>query len=256
MAALIQVLYLPTTYQLAASADSTFPGSLIIERVLLVATHIFLFAAAFALIVAGLGEWMGLGSLAYYLMSGAGIGFLGFVAQYSSEVAQQPTIFNNLAVSAYLTSGFFAGLVYWLVAGRFARNARSDDVLGGDPTIGVPPPKSWKTRPKIVVEENPGRQKASGQRPSDQKQSDTDAKANKKPSLSDVLRDNAEASMEIKPAAAKPDAKPVAAAPSVPGGPASSANTASSPSTSVPSTKPAAPPATAPATVSDAQKKT
>jgi hypothetical protein len=219
-AALIQVLYLPTTYQLATSADNVFPGSLVVERVLLVATHALIFASAFALIVAGIGEWMGLSSLPYYLISGVVIALLGFTAQYSSEVASQPTIFNNYAMNAYLTSGFFAGLVYWLVSGRYARNAARDESLGDSQTSGVPAPKSWKSRPKIVVEDNPGRQKVSRE-----PRGDADAKDEKKTSLSKLLKEAQEADTEIKPAAKA--GTPSSASPA----------TAASSTTSVPSTK-------------------
>jgi hypothetical protein len=223
-AALIQVLYLPTTYQLATSADNLFPGSLVLERVLLVATHALIFASAFALIVAGIGEWMGLSSLPYYLISGVVIALLGFTAQYSSEVASQPTIFNNYAMNAYLTSGFFAGLVYWLVSGRYARNEAREESLGDSQTSGVPAPKSWKSRPKIVVEDNPGRPKANREQ-----RGEGDGKDEKKPTLSKLLKEAQEADTEIKPAFKA-------------GSSSSSSPSAATPSTtSVPSTKGPAP---------------
>ena len=230
-AALIQVLYLPTTYQLAASADNTFPGSQVVERILLVATHIAIFSAAFALIMAGLSAWTGRGSLPYYLTSGTVIGLLGFVAQYASEVASQPTIFNNSAVTAYLTSGFFAGLAYWLVAGDAGENTADDFRLGERATIGVPPPRSWKNRPKIVVDESQGVAEGA-------------VRPKKKPSLSDVLRGN-EVQTEIKPAVPKSDNKTVVVpAPAKPT-PASGTSAPAATSTSVPLTKSSSNPAAA-----------
>jgi hypothetical protein len=154
-AGLVQALFLPTTYDLVTSPDGAFAGSQALDRVLLIATHSAIFASAFALIAVAIGEWMGVRSLPYYLFAGATIALLGFAAQFSSEVPGQPTFFNNHALKALLTAGFFAGLVYWLVAGRgspaHAYVSPSDDVE----TTGVPAPKSWKNRPRIIVEEQP-----------------------------------------------------------------------------------------------------
>ena len=144
---------------------------------------------------------MGIRALPYYLIAGTVIAMLGFTAQYSSEVPGQPTIFNNYALAAYLTSGFLGGLAYWLTAGRGGRDASGEVLAGDGSTLGVPPPKSWKTRPRILVEDNPGSaaQKAAAT-----------GKGTKKPSLSALLAEkddassnaSANASVEVK----RPDA--------------------------------------------------
>ncbi len=95
-----------------------------IDLALLAATHIAIFSSIFVLITAALGEWFSLRTLSFYLLAGVTIALLGFAAQYTSEVAGQPTIFNNYAVKAFLTVGFFGGFVYWLAAGQFAGRAR------------------------------------------------------------------------------------------------------------------------------------
>ena len=158
VAGLVQVLYLSSTYGLASSPDSTFPGSLVIERVLLVATHSAIFAAAFALIATGVAEWMGYRSLPYYLIAGAVIAMLGFIAQFSSEQGG-PTILNNYALQAYVTSGFFAGLAYWLMSGHRAGGKASDhddEYAGvGDATNVLHRTTSWKKRPRITVDPSP-----------------------------------------------------------------------------------------------------
>jgi hypothetical protein len=230
-AGLIQALYLPTTYDLVTSPDGVFTGSRALERVVLVATHSAIFASAFALIAVAIDEWMGIRSLPYYLFAGATIALLGFAAQFSSEVPGQPTFFNNTALKALLTAGFFAGLVYWLVAGRgspaHAYASPSRDVE----TTGVPAPKSWKNRPRIIVEESP--RGAPG-----------DAKPAKRSTLAERLAEPAkpDAKVEAKPEAKaapekSPPEMPVAEAIPAPA-PEGPAKPAPSPATtSVPATK-------------------
>jgi hypothetical protein len=74
----------------------------------------------FTLIVATIGEIFSIRSPAFYLIGGVIIALLGFAAQYASESPGQPTILNNYALKAFLTTGFFGGFVYWVAAGQFA----------------------------------------------------------------------------------------------------------------------------------------
>ena len=82
--------------------------------------------------------------MAYYLFAGTVIALLGFRrAIFAAKSPGQPTILNNYALKAYLTSGFFAGFVYWMVlAAGLARVAqdRGPSRAGDGATIGVPPP--------------------------------------------------------------------------------------------------------------------
>lgn len=79
-----------------------------------------IFAAPFALIAVALGEWRSQRNWIYYALSGIAIALIGFLSLYSNEVQGQPTIVNNYALSAFLTSGFVGGLAYWILSGRFA----------------------------------------------------------------------------------------------------------------------------------------
>lgn len=126
VAALVQVLYVSTPIELAAvpAADAATRASGTLVLALKTATHFAIFAVAFVLIAAGLAEWLSLRSPGYWLMIGAGIGLLGFLAQVSSEVPGQPTILNNYALQSFLTAGFFGGLTYWLIAGARAGASR------------------------------------------------------------------------------------------------------------------------------------
>jgi hypothetical protein len=124
-----EVLAQPVS-RLSSTAGATF------ELALLAATHIAIFAFLFALIMAGLGELFSLRGLPFYLSAGVIIAALGFVAQYSSEIPGEPTIFNNYALKTFLTTGFFAGFVYWLAAGQFA--GRAPAVVAAGPASSLP----------------------------------------------------------------------------------------------------------------------
>jgi hypothetical protein len=105
--------------------------------VLLAATHTALFSAPFAVIGAVVGEWQAIRGWAYYGLAGLAIAIAGFIAQYSSEAAGQPTIVNSYALAAFLTSGVVGGLIYWLLSGRYAGNLMySDDPTGTPPETG------------------------------------------------------------------------------------------------------------------------
>lgn len=156
VAGLVQVCFVMTPVQLLSS-----PADVFVERLgqfgllsLLAATHSAIFAAAFALIATGVGEWAGLRNLAYYLIAGTAIALLGFVAQFYSEAGNQPTIFNNYALKAYITAGFFSGLAYWLVAGR---SAGTGEPIGEDAEEGrvAATANTWRGRPRIIVEPSP-----------------------------------------------------------------------------------------------------
>jgi hypothetical protein len=143
-AALVQVLYVSTPVQLAAASTSDFQAQAgnTLSLVLKAATHFAIFSLPFALIAAGIAEWLGARSLAYWLTIGVGIALLGFFAQYSSEVPGQLTIMNNYALQSFLTAGFFGGLVYWLVAGGRTASPMDQEETGS-------------IRPRIKVEEEP-----------------------------------------------------------------------------------------------------
>lgn len=142
------MLFVDTPRQFAALPASDMAGhaGTALELTFLTATHFAIFSSAFALIAAGIAEWLGLRSPAYWLAAGTGIALLGFTAQYASEVAGQPSIFNNYALQAYLTAGFFGGLVYWLIAGVHAGEGHVQPQAA---TAGETP------RPRIIVEKEP-----------------------------------------------------------------------------------------------------
>ena len=152
----VTVLFVYPPAELAALPANVFSqrASQAGTLALLAATHSALFGAAFAFIAAVIGEWLSIRSFVYYLFAGTVIGLLGFLTQYSSEIGGQPTILNNYALKAFLTAGFFGGLVYWLAAGQFAG---SDEGAAAGPEADKGPGlfgKGW-VRPKIIVADSP-----------------------------------------------------------------------------------------------------
>jgi hypothetical protein len=127
-AGLVTMLFVNTPSEVLAQPVSRLPRTAgeTFELALLTATHVAIFAVIFALIVAGLGELFSLRGLPFYLSGGVVIALLGFVAQYSSEVPGEPTILNNYALKTFLTTGLFAGFVYWLASGQFAGRAPAE----------------------------------------------------------------------------------------------------------------------------------
>ncbi|MFN0219813.1 MAG: hypothetical protein ACKVP4_13480 [Hyphomicrobium sp.] len=145
-AGLTTVLFVITPNDLMAAPSPEKTTQAIIWG-LLAATHSAIFAAAFALIATGVAEWLGLRGLVYYLLAGTGIALLGFYAQYASEVAGQPTIYNGYAATAFIAAGLVAGFVYWLSAGRYA---------GGPSGVEQRPgPLATDALPKLVADARP-----------------------------------------------------------------------------------------------------
>jgi hypothetical protein len=110
------------------------------------ATHSAVFAAPFALIGAAIGEWRNLTSWTYYALVGVLIAVIGFLVQYWSEGGGQLSILNSYALRAFLLTGLIAGLVYWLVSGRFAGSFNGTvpltEISPPPPPRPAPPPPS------------------------------------------------------------------------------------------------------------------
>ena len=100
-------------------------------------THSAVFAAPFALIGAGFGEWQRIGSWLYYVLVGIAIAGVGFLAQFWTEATGEASIVNSYAVTAFIVTGFVAGIVYWLFSGRYA--ARPDGQQASTPDVIAPP---------------------------------------------------------------------------------------------------------------------
>lgn len=94
----------------------------------------FVFAAPLVLLIGIFCEALRVRSFAFYILAGVFVALAGFAALFSSEGPTDPTLANSYAIATYLTTGFVCGLVYWLVAGRFAggRLKANDDAVVGE----------------------------------------------------------------------------------------------------------------------------
>ena len=126
--ALVLVAFVCTPTELASAE----PGRFSMAGFQLVASsvQVIIFAAPLAIVATAIAEWRGVHDWIFYAMVAILIAGVGFLAQYVSELQGAPTIVNNYAFTAFMTGGFVAGMVYWLIAGRSAaerlRAAESD----------------------------------------------------------------------------------------------------------------------------------
>ena len=137
-AGLCMVLFVDTPLELATehAGDRMAEVGLL---ALAAATHSAIFAAPFALIGAGFGEWQRIGSWLYYALVGIAIAAVGFLTQFWTEAEGEASIVNSYAATAFIVTGFVAGLVYWLVSGRSASGYGGQRISSGEI---IPPPRS------------------------------------------------------------------------------------------------------------------
>jgi drug/metabolite transporter (DMT)-like permease len=126
--AMVLFVYTPLELATELAGERASEASLL---ALAAGTHAAVFAAPFALIGAGFGEWQRIGSWLYYVLVGVAIACVGFLAQFWTETAGEASIVNNYAVTAFIVTGFVAGIVYWLFSGRYAagRNGQRASTL-------------------------------------------------------------------------------------------------------------------------------
>jgi MFS family permease len=109
------------------------------------ATQSAIFSVVFAFIAVAVGEWRAVRAWTYYAIVGIVIAVLGFAAQWLTEPTGQnwSVINSHYPLVAFLTTGFVAGFVYWMVAGRHAG--------GSVPAVSEAP----KAAPKEPVADKP-----------------------------------------------------------------------------------------------------
>lgn len=138
-ATMVLFIYSPTELVTAAGTERVTEAGLL---ALAAATHSAVFAAPFALVGAVFGERQRIGTWIYYVLVAMIIAVLGFFAQYWTESgAGDASIVNNYAATAFLVTGFVAGLAYWLVCGRSAgrRGPGEPEIEVMDPPRPAPP---------------------------------------------------------------------------------------------------------------------
>ena len=102
------------------------------ELTLLTATHQSLFTVPLALIAILVTEINRYRSVLVYLVLGVLIALAGLYLQYVGE-SEIRTIANRYAAQAYAIEGLCAGLMYWLLAGRFAGWRRGGALVRAKP---------------------------------------------------------------------------------------------------------------------------
>lgn len=122
VAGAVQTLFVVTPADLARSPDLIGTAA---QLSLMAATQTAVFAAPFAVIAVGLSEWLGSRSWLTYALFGIAIALTAYAAVIASETTPR-TIYNDYAFKAFLTTGFLAGFVYWMVAGRTAGGWRPE----------------------------------------------------------------------------------------------------------------------------------
>jgi hypothetical protein len=114
VAGLVQVLFVAGGDLLQGAAPWSRLESLGLLA-LLAATQSAVFSVPFAVLAAVVAAWLSIRSVLFFAAAGLAIGLAGFLAQYAGEAGSE-TILNRYALTAYLASGFGAGLMYWYVA--------------------------------------------------------------------------------------------------------------------------------------------
>lgn len=88
------------------------------------ATHSAIFCIGLAPVAILVGELQRLRGWTYYALAGIIISLGGFLAEYASENAAQPTIVNTYALITFITTGAVGGVIYWMVSGHNAGRRR------------------------------------------------------------------------------------------------------------------------------------
>lgn len=139
-AALAKVLHVITPMELL-----NLPGDALVARLIrvadlaaLTATHQAFFVLPLGLIAAVIAEVNRIRHWFAYALIGAVIAAAGFYVQVTAESVVR-TIVNPYAGQAYAIEGIVAGLVYWLIAGRFAGWRRGGGLVKTQPyPVGKP----------------------------------------------------------------------------------------------------------------------
>jgi hypothetical protein len=144
-AGFIQVLFAVTPAELVVAGEARWSAAL--NWALLSSAHIAVFAAPFALISIIISEWLGIRSFAYHTIIAMGIAVAGFGLIMMMETPSEASIVNSYAMAAYLTSGFIAGFVYWVLSGRLAIRRDDEEPLAMEGEFRPSPPAAPAPQP-------------------------------------------------------------------------------------------------------------
>lgn len=150
VAGCVQVMFALTPAELAVAG----PDRWLIAATWAADTAVFslVFAAPLVLLIGIFSEVLRVRSFAFYILAGVFVALAGFAALYSNEGPTDPTLANSYAIATYLTTGFVSGLMYWLVAGRFAggrRKVRDEDFVAETVQTETVVKKTAETKPAV-----------------------------------------------------------------------------------------------------------
>jgi hypothetical protein len=111
-----QTLFVVTPNDLIADSTRLASTGLLM---LMAATQSAVFAIPFAGLAIAVTEWFGRRAWIIYALAGIAVAMTGYTALIAAESGPQ-TLFNDYAFRAFLVAGLAAGVVYWLVSGRYA----------------------------------------------------------------------------------------------------------------------------------------
>lgn len=118
----VQVLFALTPSELAVAGPDRW--QLAGWWALQTAAAVALIGVPFVFLSGFFSEVLAIRSFAYHVMAGVLIALGGFAVLYTGQDPGEPTLANNYAIASFITTGFLAGIGYWLVAGRFAGGKR------------------------------------------------------------------------------------------------------------------------------------
>lgn len=126
VAGLVIVLFATTPAEILSAPTDIARDKIsrLLELSIFSGVQAIVFGWPFLLLAISIAEWRAIRTWAFYAIVGMAIALAGFMAHYASETPADYTIVNNYALTAYLTAGFVGGVLYWILAGRFAGGRR------------------------------------------------------------------------------------------------------------------------------------
>lgn len=118
VAGAVQVLFALNPSELAMAGPDRWElaGWLALQS----ATAVALIAVPLALLLGIFSEIFAIKSFAFHIVAAVLIAIGGWAVLFSGEIAGEPTLANSYAIATFLSTGFLAGIAYWLAAGQYA----------------------------------------------------------------------------------------------------------------------------------------
>lgn len=118
VAGAVQVLFALNPSELAVAGPDRWQlaGWLALQS----AAAVGLIVVPLAILIGTFCEIFAIKSFAFYIVTAIIVAIGGWAILFAGEVQGDPTLANSYAAATFLSTGFLAGIAYWLVAGRFA----------------------------------------------------------------------------------------------------------------------------------------